>query len=219
MRDWTRPGAYSGSTVLFARVQSVGEFNVTKSLTPEQAQLLDSIETLLADNENLITLPLTAINQGIAQLSVQNARTITKIEGKLLKAIDAYAVQNDNAIDSFGLALLQPLQDWQTENNLLLTQLAASAGLTQPGDPLEAALVQQIADEPELAYSATLLIAIRDLLPYARQLIEVLREIRDRMPSIPVHVPGEPYASAEALDEDVQPQIPAKWLEGPRGAF
>ncbi len=169
--------------------------NVSETDRLEQLQLLHSIETLLADAENQIALPLTRINQGIAKLSAQNSKTITPIMNRLLRSIEQFAVDNDNAIDALGLAILQPLQDWQAENNLLLTQLAAGAGLTQPGDPLEAALLAQVADEPELAYSATLLLAIRDALPYLGQLIEVLREIRDRMPSPPVEFPGELHAT------------------------
>lgn len=171
------------------------------SLTPEQTQLLASLETLLADGENLISLPMTAINQGIAKLSVQSAKSIAQIQGKLIKSIDQFAVANDNAIDGFSLSLLKPLQDWQDENLLLLTQLAAAGGLTQPGDPLEAALLQEVAAVPELAYSATLLIALRDFLPHFGSLVEVLREIRDRMPQPPVYVAGEPKAIAPAIEE------------------
>jgi hypothetical protein len=172
------------------------------TITPENAQLLDSISTLLADAENNITLPMTAINQGIAQLSVQNAKALTKIQGALIKSIEQHAVTNDNAIDQLGMAILAPMQGWQEENNLLLTQLAASAGLTQPGDPLEAALVAQVADEPELAYSATLLIALRDALPHLAELVEVLREIRDRMPPTAIRNVGEQPAAGED-DEQV----------------
>jgi len=168
------------------------------TLTPEHVQLLDSIETLLADGTNSISLPMTAINQGIAALSATSAKTITSIQGKLIKSIQAHAVANDNDIDRFGMIILQPLQDWQSENNLLLTQLAAHAGLTQPGDSLEAALVQEVAEAPELAYSATLLIALRDALPYLGKLVEVLREIRDRMPGQPMRFAGEPLAEAPA---------------------
>lgn len=191
---------------------------MAKSLTPEQQQLLDSIETLLADGENLVTLPLTAINQGIAQLSGMSGKTVAQIQSKLLKSIDQFAVDNDNAIDGFGLTLLKPLQDWQDENNLLLTQLAASAGLTQPGDPLEAALTQEIASVPELAYSATLLMAIRDFLPSFGALIEVLREIRDRMPGAAAETPGEIPAKSPSIKEPAG-TVSVSWQDGPAGPW
>jgi hypothetical protein len=184
---------------------------VSKKRTPEDEQLLSSIETLLAQGENQISLPLTALNQGIAKLSMLSAKTITGLQNSLIKSINQANVASENDLDPISMAILRPLQDWQEQNNLLLTQLAASSGLTQPGDSLEMALVNQIAEEPELAYSATLLIAIRDMLPYASQLIEVLREIRDRMRDVPVHFRGEPLASAPAFEVDLaDAAIPAQ---------
>jgi hypothetical protein len=189
---------------------------MAEPLTPEQAQLLEAIETLLGDNANAIQLPLTAINQSIAQLSVQNSRAIASIQSKLLKSIDQFMVDNSNAVDALGMAILAPLQGWQDENYILLTQLAAGAGLTGPGDPLEAALIKEVAEEPQVALSASLLIALRDALPYLAQLIEVLREIRDRMPSLPAHVPGEPEAEAPSAQLPGV-QVEFDWNSGVRG--
>lgn len=183
--------------------------------TPENLQLLSSIDTLLAQGENQIALPMTAINQGIAKLSVQSAKTITGIQNVLLKSINQANVAQENDLDPLGMAILRPLQDWQEQNNLLLTQLAASSGLTQPGDPLEAALVNQLAEEPELAYSATLLIALRDVLPHFKALIEVLREIRDRMPGVPVSIDGEPRSEEV---ETVEPEPSLSFMEEPVSA-
>lgn len=164
----------------------------------DNLQLLKSIEALLVDGEDSISLPLTAINQGIAKLSALSSKTILKLQADLLKYLDLGNVDSENDLDALSVAILRPIQDWQLENNLLLTQLAAGAGLTQPGDPLEQALVNQVAQEPELALSATLLIALRDFGGKVDSLVEVLREIRDRMPQFPVHVQGEPEAIAPA---------------------
>ena len=76
--------------------------------------------------------------------------------------------------------------------------------------------MQEVAEAPELAYSATLLIALRDALPYLGQLIEVLREIRDRMPGQPIRFVGEPLAEAPAIliKEDGVIDIGADSAEG-----
>lgn len=191
---------------------------MSQAKTPEQLQLLGAIETLLAEGENQISLPLTAINQSIAALSVQSSKSVVSIQNRLIRSIEQHAVAQDNEIDAFGLAILKPLQDWQEENNLLLNHLAAAAGVIQPGDPLEAALVTQVAEQPELAYSATLLIALRDVLPLFGQIVEVLREIRDRLPNAPVHVPGEPRASAVAIEDQLSVK-PPETLPTPSGAW
>jgi hypothetical protein len=134
----------------------------------------------------------------------------------ITKHIALGIVDNSNGIDFLTTSILQPLYGWQAENDLLLNHLAASAGLIQPGDPLVNALMEQAAEEPELAYSAIMAVAIRDLRDVARQIVEALREIRDRLPFAPVAVPGEPVAvgdefadvpvySSTVDDDDTEP--------------
>lgn len=158
--------------------------------TAEQ-QLLQAIEEMLVGEESAIAIPLTKMNQGIAQLSEENSKLITRMQGKILKSLARHVTAEDNDLELLSTVILNGLQQWQNENHLLLTQLAAKAGFTNAGDELEAALIQQVAEAPELAYSATLLLAIRDAFPYAERLIRVLEEIRDRMGGASVQLPGE----------------------------
>jgi hypothetical protein len=176
--------------------------------TQENAQLLAAITELVIDNADTIAVPATALNRFIAQLSQTNSRSLVKVQGALIKSIDQAAIDNNNAIDQLGLAILAPLNDWFAENQLLLTQLAASAGLTQPGDPLEKALLQSVADEPELAYSATLLIALRDFRPLLADIAEALREIRDRLPPLTTRTREEAPATGdpEAIVVETDPR-------------
>jgi hypothetical protein len=184
-------------------------------VTSDQKALLEEIESTLAQNDAAIQIPLTRINQGIAALSKDNAKIITKLQGKILRQLNQHVTDASNQIDGVQTTILQGLQNWQNDNRLLLTQLAAKTGLTAPGDSLEMALVDKVADAPELAYSATLLLAIREAFPFLRELIEVLQEIRDRMPNLPVHVPGEPYSRAPELELGKPVDAP-NWQEGPR---
>lgn len=167
----------------------------TAETTSGKAQLMQSIDAVLADNEEQISLPLTALNQGIAQLSQDASKAVVRVGNAITRALVQTSTDQSNALDALGTAILQPLYDWQTENDLLLNHLAAAAGLIQPGDPLMQALANQTAEVPELAYSATLLIALREAMGVFPQLIEVLREIRDRMPPLSVHDAGEARAS------------------------
>jgi hypothetical protein len=164
-------------------------------------QLLAAINALLADNEEQIQLPLTAIALSAAQLSQQTSGAVTRLGNAITKHIALGIVDNANGLDFLSTAILQPLYDWQTENDLLLNHLAASAGLIQPGDPLVNALMDQAAQEPELAYSAIMAVAIHDLRDVARQIVEVLREMRDRMPGAPVAIPTEQQADQDEIDE------------------
>jgi hypothetical protein len=167
----------------------------------DKAALMGAIQALLEDEENNVALPMTTLNQGIAKLSQESSRLIARVGNKLIAGIAARAVESDNHIERLGTAILAPLYTWQAENDLLLTQLAAKTGLTKPGDSLEMALVAQTAEAPELAYSATLLIALREAMGEFRGLIEVLREIRDRMPPIAASVAGEARERGPTIHE------------------
>jgi hypothetical protein len=175
-----------------------------------EQQLLEGIHALLVENEASISLPLNKLNSGIAQLTEENSKIITRLMGKILRSISLRTRENDDALDTLGVHILAPLQTWEQENNLLLTQLAAKTGLTQPGDPLESALLNQVADAPELAYSATLLLAIREAMPMFQRIADALEEIRDRLPATPVRIAGE----EEPGDDDDEPVQPA-WTEPP----
>lgn len=182
-----------------------------QTTTAANAALMNAIQTLLEDEEDQVALPMTQLNQYIAQLSLDSSKTITSIGNKIIKSIAMQNVANENDIDALGTAILAPLYDWQAQNNLLLTQLSAGVGLTQPGDPLESALLNQTAEAPELAYSATLLLALREAMGRFDGLVEVLREIRDRMPGLPMSVRGETRESGPTISEPAPAQY--EWVD------
>jgi hypothetical protein len=140
----------------------------------EQAELLESIQTLLGGQEDQISIPLSALNQNIAQAVYANGQLITGVMNTILRGVNAPLTKNDNAIESVTTDLLAPLQAYQQNNEFLLTQLASAAGLTKPGDPLESALLTQSVDAPELAYSATLLIALQGAMPLLERIAVAL---------------------------------------------
>jgi hypothetical protein len=181
--------------------------------TAGNAQLMQAIQTLLEANEDSISIPMTALNQGIAQLSQQNSKATVKLGNAIIKEIAQGVADNNAAVDQIGTAVLEPLFDWQAQNDLLLNQLASASGLIQPGDPLIAALTQQASDQPELAYSATLLLALRDAIALVPPFLEVLREIRDRMPSLPVTFTGESRQTGTVIQEpdDFLKSIEENW--------
>ena len=169
--------------------------------TGDQIALLQAIAQGQAANDAEISLVLNSLNRHVAQLSQKNGKIITGIQETVLKKINQELVDNDNTIDQVSTAILARTQEWLNDNQLLLSDLSAAAGLRQPGDPLEAALIEQVSVAPDIAYSATLLLALRDAMPHFGRIVEVLREIRDRMPPQPIGVVGE--APAEAPVEAV----------------
>lgn len=165
--------------------------------TGDQIALLQAIAQGQSANDAEISLVLNSLNRHVAQLSQKNGKIITGIQETVLKKINQELVDNDNAIDPVSTAILARTQEWLNDNQLLLQDLSAAAGLRQPGDPLEAALIEQVSVAPDIAYSATLLLALRDAMPHLGRIVEALREIRDRLPGQPIQFEGE----AVAVDE------------------
>lgn len=127
--------------------------------TGDQIALLQAIAQGQAANNAEISLVLNSLNRHVAQLSQKNGKIITGIQETVLKKINQELVDNDNVIDQVSTAILARTQEWLNDNQLLLQDLSAAAGLRQPGDPLEAALIEQVSVAPDIAYSATLLLA------------------------------------------------------------
>jgi hypothetical protein len=166
----------------------------------DDADLLAAITTLVAGNDEAVQVPMSLINQDIAAAVFANSKTLSGISNLLVKKISQAVTDNDNDIELAGTSMLQGISAEIDQNALLLNHLASAAGLLQPGDPLESALLDQTAEAPELAYSASLLLAIKEAMPHLGAIVEVLREIRDRMHDAPAALPGQPPETGEAYD-------------------
>lgn len=168
------------------------------TLTAADAELLQAITEVIAENDDAVRLPMSVLNQHIADLVAANQRVISRVTNVLTRNLTQTITDNDNTLENIGTVLLTGLNGWIAENDLLLNHLAAASGLIQPGDPLTSALLDQVSEAPELAYSATLLIALRDALPVGHQIVAVLREIRDRLPG------GPAIPESEVIDEEIE---------------
>lgn len=154
-------------------------------------QVLESIDELLAGQDDALILPMTTLNQATATVFAKNNKIITRMQDKILRAADKATTLHLDALDGVFTRVLEGLDTWQFDMNFLLTQLAAKGGFTKAGEPLEAALQAELASAPKLAYEGTLVLAVAEAIPYFEQLIHVLREIRDRLPAAEVRLPDE----------------------------
>ena len=159
---------------------------------------LQSIDQFIGENHEALSVPMTALNQGLDALITANGKAVKGLTNRVLAAINKRVVKDDEATDSAITTLLQGIDAWLAGQHFTLTQMAAKGGLTEVGEGLEAALAQDAAAGKQLAYQGTLVLSIREAEGKIDELIEVLREIRDRMPGQPVQWPGE----TPALDED-----------------
>lgn len=176
--------------------------DIPDGATGEQIALLQAIKAGQDENDNEISLVLNSLNKGVAGLVAKNGKILTDLQGKIIKKLHQQFVDNDNTIDSVSTSILGWTQSQLDDTQLLLTQLAASAGMTAPGDPLEAALTETLAEAPEIAYSASLLLSLREAMPWLKRIALALEKMAgdDDIPSrVPSDVIGD--GVIESLDD------------------
>lgn len=169
-----------------------------------EQQVLESIDELLAGQDDQLIMPMNVLNQATAKIVEKNAKIITRMQDKLLRVADKQTTRSMDHLDGVFTRVMGGLDSWQFDMNFLLTQLAAKGGFTKAGEPLEAALMQEATRAPDLAYGATLVLAVKEAIPFFTQLIEVLREIRDRMSPQAIKIAGETPAEEPEVEAEAQ---------------
>jgi hypothetical protein len=135
--------------------------------------------------------PMAAIASQVAQVATQNQRLVTQLQGSILKVLDKGEVSAANLADEAATTVLNALGGYQENLDWTMQQLLTEAGFGPDGLPLEEALLQGITQAPELVIASE---SVRMLDAIGRGLyaaVEVLKEIRDRLPSLAVRLPGE----------------------------
>ena len=147
---------------------------------------LQSIDQFIGENHEGLSVPMTTLNQAISNLIEGNGKAIKGLTSRVVKAIDRHVVTNDEQVDSALTTLLQGIDAWLSSQEYALTLMSSKGGLLEIGEPLAAVLAEDAAQGKQLAYQGTLVLSIREAEGKIDELIEVLREIRDRMPGQPV---------------------------------
>ncbi len=188
------------------------------SVTPQSAaeQALAAIDSLLAEQDDALSGPMQALHEATYNSFTTNNQVLTKITQKITRAGDQYTTQVLNAIDSVFTTINNYMETSQFDVHFLLTQLAAKAGFTEPGQQLESAL-EETTEAKELSYGPTMTLDCRGIGQWFEDLIEVLREIRDRMQPTPLHIHGTPRAmypsskespEVDTKEEEAEPEEP-----------
>lgn len=179
-------------------------------------QVLRSIDELLTEQDNTMIIPMTQVSNTVKEVVEKNAKLITRMQGKILRGLNTTTTHHLDMLDGVHTRILGGLDAWQSDVHYMLTQLASKSNSIQTGQRLEDMLIHEAEKAPELAYAGTLVLAVKEAIPYFEQLIEVLREIRDRMPGSPVSFPGEKAAADEdetIVDYDalIEDEAPITW--------
>ena len=137
-------------------------------------------------------------------------KVIAKVQSKLRGKITAAQTRDANALDSIFTGLVRWIDNGLSNSEWTLTGIGTKAGVVQPGQAID-----QVDWQPDPGqslgpeYGGTLVLSCRELGPALEPLLEVLREIRDRIGGAPVVVAGESPETV-VVAKDSWPD----WVEG-----
>lgn len=144
--------------------------------------VLESIDQLLAAQDNDLIIPYSKVNKEITDVVQRNAKIVTRMVDKVLREADRHITAVGDALDSVQTRVLQGLDSYAWDQEYLLSHLAAKSGMIQPGDALETALLQQTADAPQLAYAGTLVLAVHEAVPWLERIATALEVMATWIP-------------------------------------
>lgn len=131
---------------------------------------IEAVQTALdSDGQEIITVG-TQLGQDAAKLVLATAKPIKRLQDRLLKDAAKQLVTRDNSIDYLSTRLLSGVNTWLQEAEFLLQNIAVKGGMIQPGDPLVQALAQEVADEPKIEYMGTLVLAVKEAVPWLERI-------------------------------------------------
>lgn len=171
----------------------------------EPAQLQAALETLSDEIAGKLQLPATAIGDVLSGQYERAMKGIRTVQGKILKQLGTHSVEIDNLLDPSATAILQSLNTATAEIEWLLQSAAVKGGMLGVGDRLTPEAIAQMGAVPEQMLGSTLVLQLGELRPVLLAIVEVLGEIRDRMPALPVRLPDETPTLADQAEES-QPQ-------------
>lgn len=165
---------------------------------------IEAVQTALDNDGAQIVTIGSQLGQQAAQLVLATAKPIKKLQDKLLKDAAKKIVASDNGIDYLSTSLLNGANTWLQEAEFLLQNLAVKGGMIDPGDPLAEALATEVASEPQIEYLGTLVLAVKEAVPWLDRIAHALERIADSVnPSAALRTQREAdteEAIAEASD-------------------
>lgn len=176
---------------------------------PTNEELQAVQDALDGDGAQIITVG-NQLGREAAALVMAASKPIKKMQARLLQEANKHIVTSDNSIDYVTTSLLNGVNTWLTEAGFLLQNFAVKGGIIEPGDPIEKALAQEVADEPQIEYLGTLVLAVKEAVPWLERIacaLETIAKNTGGQPTLsPVPVMGEPGGGGAVLGgEEVKP--------------
>lgn len=144
-------------------------------------EMVSALEELLAQQDFELSIPYNHLNQGVAQVVENQAKVVSKLQGKIVKGLAKELTSQDNSLERVRTMILNGLNAHQADTEFLLQQLAMKSGAIKIGDPLESALIQEATRGAEMTQVGTLVLQVAQAAPWLERICLALERIADRM--------------------------------------
>lgn len=163
----------------------------TNRLNAAVSQVAENLREELYSDQ----LTLDAVSKALIDaLNVeQNAdrKVINLLIKKLSKQLNLEQVSHGDVIEGIATKLPVQVSQEQSIDSWTLSQLAAKCGICKTGETLPDCALSLGEETPGPTEGEEVTLNVVGLLPLFKELIEVLREIRDRLPGYPAEDKGE----------------------------
>jgi hypothetical protein len=165
-------------------------------MAPPTDDELEAVQTALDNDGAQIITVGNRLGQEAMQLVLATAKPIKKLQDRLIRDANKHLVATDNAINFVQTSLLNGVNTWLQEAGFLLQNLAVKGGIIEPGDPLEKALAQEVADEPQIEYLGTLVLAVKEAVPWLDRIAVACERIAAALEGTPA--PSQTQVNVDA---------------------
>jgi hypothetical protein len=171
---------------------------------------LESLDAGTLENESRLGAVVNKCLDHVAGSTEELGKTIRSAQTKCKNHLSRATATCADGIDVVVTGMLGWLVSGTDENHFVLQQLAVKTNIVYPGEPLENMLSRHTEEGDGVKYMGELVLSVKEVVPFAKQLLEVLREIRDRIGGFPEVVQGEQSETAVIPTLAAIPQIASR---------
>jgi len=165
---------------------------------------VDTIDGVLSEMGTEDEAILGAVISNVAAAINQNDKhcdqVIKKMTAKITKELNSIEVKDGNDLDATASVVIQAINWDALDCDAILCNVASAGGVLAPGMPLESALKTEDSSASPLSWGGTLLLDCKCLEPHIKELVDVLREIRDVLASTTIALPTHPAPTEIPID-------------------
>lgn len=151
-----------------------------------EAEVLKALDDALCQTDIGIFSVIECLDRYTESIEKDCDKSVEKIIRKIVRYIDKGIVDNANRIDSVVTKIQIYLYNAIEQQGWTLSQLCVKCGWIAVGGDINIVVNQQCEELKGPKDGPTITLDCSMLIPIAKELVEVLREIRNRLPPLPI---------------------------------